>query len=604
MPQSRLSAYRRKRHANRTPEPPGHVEPGAVGTWRFVVQKHAARRLHYDFRLEWEGVLKSWAVPKGPSLDPAVKRLAVHVEDHPLDYAYFEGTIPPDNYGAGNVIVWDMGTWTALEDPAEGLVRGKLLFTLQGYKMRGLWHLFRTGEGDKDWMLVKKADAVARAGNTGWEETSVLTGREVSQVGEDAAHSWPAALAAAHAKPWAERGLPQPMLATTTDKPFSRAGWLFELKYDGFRLMGRREGTDTQLLYRRGANASALYPELVQALGAWPVRRVLLDGELVAHDAAGLPSFQLLQSRALLSDPQQILQASVHAPVTLYVFDLLMLEGYDLRPLPLSVRKNFLARLVPRLGAVRYADHVLTQGEAMYAQVERMGLEGIMAKKCDAPYRAGRTDQWLKMPVHRRDAFCVVGMSAPQGSRQGFGALILARQEKGAWVFAGAVGTGFDDATLQRLHVRLLPLAQAQAACRGVPRDLHHVTWLAPTVMCWVRYKEITADGSVRQAVFEGLQEAAPQAVALRTASPEPKQVSATNTDKVFLAGRGLHEGRFARLLPRDCALVAAVLTRPPAHSHPLSRWHPWQVLLSKRRAAVDTELGAPCAHDLRIQRA
>lgn len=512
-----LEAYRRKRRAERTREPFGGSK--AANLYRFVVQQHAARRLHYDFRLEWQGVLKSWAVPRGPSRNPQDKRMAVFVEDHPVDYAGFEGVIPPGNYGAGNVIVWDQGVWTPLEDPAEGLEKGKLLFELHGYKLRGVWTLVRT---KAEWLLIKKPDAYADSAAP-WDETSVLSGLTVAARGQavDAA-PWHAALAAHGLEPQPSPHPPcLPMLASTAPGPFSRAGWLFELKYDGYRLGVEREASQVRLRYRRGADATALYPELAHALGAWPVNQMVLDGELVAHDAAGLPSFQALQGRAVLHSAHEIQAASVRAPVALYVFDLLMLEHIDLRGLPLRQRKALLAQLAPRLGPVRYADHVEEQGEALFAQVQHMQLEGLMAKQATSVYTAGRSQQWLKIPAHLRHVFTVVGYTPPQGTRVGLGALQLAQGTPHKLRYVGAVGTGFDDATLQSLAQALQPDRVSEPPCAAAARAPKDVVWTQPRLRSLIRYKELTGDGLLRQAVFEGLASAHSE-VAPAAASAEP----------------------------------------------------------------------------------
>ena len=537
-----LDSYRRKRRAERTPEPFG----GGTHTnlYRFVVQQHAARRLHYDFRLEWQGVLKSWAVPRGPSRDPAEKRMAVHVEDHPVDYAYFEGVIPAGNYGAGNVIVWDQGIWTPLEDPGVGLEKGKLLFELHGYKLRGVWTLVRT---KAEWLLIKKPDAHADA-QTPWDETSVLSGLTVAARGHSVVpERWQSVLAEQQLKPRSPpHGVFKPMLASGAMGPFTRAGWLFELKYDGYRMGVEREGSRVQLRYRRGADATALYPELQRALAAWPVTQMILDGELVAHDGAGLPSFQALQGRALLQNAADITLASVRAPVALYVFDLLMLEHVDLRGLPLVERKALLAQLAPKLGPVRYADHVEEQGEALFAQVANMQLEGLMGKRGGSVYTAGRSQDWLKIPAHLRGVFTVVGYTPPQGTRVGLGALQLG-QGSGALRYTGAVGTGFNDAALAQLGAALEPTTIKVAPCTHTDLAPKNTVWVQPQLRCLIRYKEITADGLLRQAVFEGLTQAA-EPEAQEAPTPRPLQaaehaVPISNKDKIFWPEEGYTKG-------------------------------------------------------------
>jgi bifunctional non-homologous end joining protein LigD len=373
----RLQRYRAKRSAEKTPEPfgsaqgkreqPAGARPGLGRA--FVIQKHAARRLHYDFRLELGGTLRSWAVPHGPSLDPAQKRLAVEVEDHPVEYADFEGVIPADNYGAGEVIVWDRGRWVALEDPEEGLRKGKLLFQLHGYKLHGEWTLVRTKRGrnspsqgkQTEWLLIKHADGWASAdGDARVPQESILSGRtlEELQAGRsraDEVRSELARLGAPRKRLRAEDV--ELMLAETVDKAFSRPGWLFELKYDGFRVLSSREGGAPKILYRRGSDATAAFPDVAVALKTLPVD-VVLDGELVVLDPAARPSFQLLQSRVQLRRAPDIERAAVELPATIYVFDLLGFEEFDLRTLPLRERKRLLSMLLPRAGPLRYSDHV------------------------------------------------------------------------------------------------------------------------------------------------------------------------------------------------------------------------------------------------------
>ncbi|MGH7645102.1 MAG: DNA polymerase ligase N-terminal domain-containing protein, partial [Gemmatimonadales bacterium] len=316
----------------RTPEPAGVVAPApaATGAGRFIVHKHAARRLHYDLRLEMEGVLKSWAVPKGPSRNPADKRLAVHVEDHPIEYGDFEGKIPEGNYGAGAVIVWDRGTWVPLEDPVEGLQKGKLLFDLRGYKLRGRWTLVKIKKGVKDWLLIKERDGYVATDGETFEQGSVLSGLTVEELRDD---TGPAAriraeLGRLDAPRRAVRAEDvEPMLAETRERPFSRPGWLFEVKLDGYRMRVAREHGRARLLTRNGRDSTPAFPELARAVEALPFEDLLMDGELVVLDESGRPSFQRLQNRARLSRVPDIRHAAVESAATLYLFDLLAVDG-------------------------------------------------------------------------------------------------------------------------------------------------------------------------------------------------------------------------------------------------------------------------------------
>ncbi len=530
------------------------------------MQKHAARRLHYDLRLEIGGVLQSWAVPKGPSLDPADKRLAVHVEEHPLEYADFEGVIPEGNYGAGAVIVWDRGHYVPQSDPEEGVRAGKLIFELQGYKLRGLWDLFRTSKGKaNEWLLVKKRDGFARPGVI-LPEASILSGLTVEEMsrGADRAGEVRDRLLEEGARPVsADPATIEPMLAGTAEGAFSKPGWLFELKLDGYRLLAGREGDRVRLGYRRGSDATATFPEIAAALGALPYTSFLLDGELVVLDDRGLPSFGRLQNRVHLTRKLDVTRASVELPATLFAFDLVFFDGLDLRPLPLGVRKEILAMILPQAGPVRALEHVLEHGEALFEEVEKLRLEGIMAKKAGSTYRSGRSDDWLKIRSDRTGDFVVAGFTEGKGSRQALGALHLAAHRGGSLVYAGRVGTGFDERLLEDLHRRLLPLRRADPAFTGeTPRD-GKPTWVEPSVVCEVRYKEWTRDGMLRHPVFlrirddmpatecthpEEPEEIQPPAVEQEPRSsprtkPTARALSLTNLEKVFWPDEGTTKG-------------------------------------------------------------
>ena len=523
-----LDEYRRKRDPGATPEPFGkHTATSGIGG-SFVVQMHAARRTHYDLRLELDGVLKSWAVPRGPSLDPSEKRLAVQTEDHPLEYRDFEGVIPEGNYGAGSMIVWDRGTWTDLEDARAGLESGKLLFELDGYKLRGVWTLFRLNapanrRGTKDddgrqWMLMKKPDGAARPEPNELNQASVLSGLTVEELAtRDERLDETRALLEDLALPQSEVDVRRHelMLATPAEKPFSRRNWLYELKYDGYRLLAAKDGEQVFLRYRNGHDATSLFPEIEETVLSLPVERCLLDGEVVVLDDQGRPSFNGLQRRALLSRSLDIAAAVRQTPATFFAFDVVTLEGHDLRTLPLEQRKSILERVVPRLGAVRYLEHIDGKGREFFSQIERMGLEGMVAKKADSPYVGRRSEDWLKYRVDRTADFVIVGLTRPKGHREGFGALHL-----GIWdpdgrddtkqpelVYAGRVGTGFGDELLRSLAAKLEPLIVDEPPCRGpLPRGERHV-WVEPRLVCEVRYKELTPGSMLRHPVFLGLRD-------------------------------------------------------------------------------------------------
>jgi bifunctional non-homologous end joining protein LigD len=520
-----LGEYRAKRSADRTPEPFGGeaatvspeaatapVEPPAGPAWArprlFCVQKHAATRLHYDFRLEMGGVLRSWAVPRGPSLDPNEKRMAVEVEDHPVEYADFEGVIPEGNYGAGEVIVWDKGVWIPLEDPEATLPKGKLTFELRGYKLRGAWHLFRTkGKGrqaSKEWMLVKRHDGWASA-TRALPQESIYSGLTLEEIRTGSQR-------AAGVRAELERlGAPRQdvrasgvklMLAETAEKPFDDPAWLFELKQDGFRVLGEREGGEPRLVYRRGSDATATYPDVARAVSALPFGDLVLDGEVVVLDEEGRPSFQRLQRRAQQRRTADVQRAALELPATYYAFDLLGFEGFDLRPLPLVERKRLLQAVLPRAGPVRFLDHIEDRGEAFYAEVSRLKLEGLIAKRKDAPYKPGRSPHWLKLRTERVDDFVVVGFTEPQGGRTGFGALHLAAFQGPALVYCGRAGSGFAEELLVALRAALEADRRDSPACTGpLPADRGHV-WVEPRLVAEVRYLTWTGEGLLRQPVF------------------------------------------------------------------------------------------------------
>ena len=514
-----LEAYRKKRDPDRTPEPFGGRLP--AGGRLFVVQKHAARRLHYDLRLEMDGVLKSWAVPKGPSGHAEEKRLAVHVEDHPLEYGDFEGVIPAGNYGAGSVIVWDYGWYrsTKPQDPLDQLARGKLEVEIFGYKMRGRWTLARMSGKDRDWLLLKKADGAALP--SGAAELierypqSVLSGLTVEEMADR-----PARLAAVRARLEA-LGAPRGevdarahpfTLATLAERPFSDPAWLYEVKYDGVRVLAARRGERVTLYGRSGQDTTSRYPEVVRALRALPVDRFVIDGEIVALDDAGRPSFQRLQPRMALTDPRDIEMAARRQPAVGVFFDCLMLDDRDLRRRPLVERKECLRLLVPALGPVRYGDHVAGEGRAFFEAASAQRLEGIVAKKARSVYSGGRTRDWIKIKCQKRQEFVIGGYTDPQGARGHFGALHLGLYEGPAesprLVYVSKVGSGFDQAGLAAIWSRLGPLDRATPPfdAGAVPTGRGH-HWVEPRLACEVRFTDWTEDGGLRHPTFIGLRD-------------------------------------------------------------------------------------------------
>jgi bifunctional non-homologous end joining protein LigD len=505
-----LEAYRKKRNPERTTEPFGgrRLASGRM----FVVQKHAARRLHYDLRLEMDGVLKSWAVPKGPSVHAEEKRLAVHVEDHPIEYADFEGVIAPGNYGAGSVIVWDRGWYRSAkpEDALEQLRRGKLEVELFGYKLRGRWTLARMSGQDKEWLLLKKADGAAASeelvdrypqsilSGLTVEEMADVPGRLASIRQHLEALDAPRREVAARSQPF--------MLATLDERPPSDKGWLFEIKFDGVRVLAARRSEQLELYGRSGQLITGRYPDLVRALLALPIEHFVIDGEIVALDENGRPSFQRLQPRMALTDPREIEGAAARVPVEGVFFDCLALDGHDLRRLPLTRRKDCLRLLVPPLGPVHYVDHVLEHGRAFLEAADEQRLEGVVAKKASSAYTGGRSRDWIKIKCQRRQEFVIGGYTDPQGSRGYFGALHVGVYDGPRLVYVSKVGTGFDQAGLKSLWEKLQPLARATPPfdTGAIPKGKSH-HWVEPKLVGEVRFSDWTTDSGIRHPTFLSL---------------------------------------------------------------------------------------------------
>ena len=519
-----LDEYRAKRSAGATPEPFGRLDArqgataptgGELGTPRlFVVQKHDATRLHWDLRLELGGVLVSWAVPRGPSYDPAEKRFAMHVEDHPVEYADFEGVIPAKNYGAGPSICWDRGSWLALEDPEQGMTTGKLLFELRGYKLHGIWTLVRTSgrlktrargrddDGGDQWLLIKHRDAYSGPGRDDFVQQSILSGLTVEELGAGvsrgpALHAELAAAGAIVPARPVDLAKVEVMLADTAARPFSRPGWLFELKYDGFRLLIEKSAAGVRLRYRSGNDATRAYPELVNAAAALPAASFILDGEVVVLGDDGRPSFNRLQKRMQIQRDADLERARVTMPATWYGFDFLALDDLDLRKLPLTTRKAALARLLPPVGPLRYSEHFEHDGEALFERVRGLGMEGIVGKRADGPYRNGRSKDWLKVKAEHTADVVMVGY-ALHGSRWGgTGSLHVAAWDGSALQYVGRVASGLDEAKLKQIHAMLDPLRVPAPPCLGAPTSGDHI-WVKPQLIMEIRYLESTADGMLR----------------------------------------------------------------------------------------------------------
>ena len=554
-----LEVYRKKRDPERTPEPFGGRRPG--GGRMFVVQKHAARRLHYDLRLEMDGVLKSWAVPKGPSVHAEEKRLAVHVEDHPIEYADFEGVIAPGNYGAGSVIVWDRGWYRSSkpEDPLEQLRRGKLEVELFGYKLRGRWTLARMSGSEKDWLLLKKADGAAASDElVDRYPQSILSGLTVEEMADV-----PGRLASIRQHldtlDAPRREVPagsQPfMLATLDERAPSDKGWLFEIKFDGVRVLAARRGEQVELYGRSGQLITGRYPDLVRALLALPVEHFVIDGEIVALDERGRPSFQRLQPRMALTDPREIEAAAARVPVEGVFFDCLTLDGHDLRRLPLTRRKDCLRLLVPPLGPVHYVDHVLEHGPAFLEAANEQRLEGIVAKKAASSYSGGRSRDWIKVKCQRRQEFVIGGYTDPQGSRGHFGALHIGVYDGARLVYVSKVGTGFDRAGLKSLWEKLQPLARATPPfdTGAIPKGKSH-HWMEPRLVCEVRFSDWTNDGGIRHPTFIALRSDKRPEECRREAIQTPPEIPSHPSPP--LRGRGPGEGVAAVVASKEVKLT------------------------------------------------
>ena len=565
-----LEAYRAKRAASQTPEPFGGLGLPDDADWTkprlFVIQKHAARQLHYDFRLEWRGTLVSWAIGKGPSTDISEKRYAAMVEDHPVEYADFEGVIPKGNYGAGEVIVWDKGTWQPLEDPNTGFEKGKLLFEMRGFKMHGRYTLVRMkkqGQAEtKDWLLIKERDAWAGAtGARYFTPESIYSGLtlEEMQEGSKKAANIRERLSAAQVPRGRVESLPDFMLAEEAKEPFSDPRFVYELKYDGYRLLVVVEDGRCELVYRRGSKATDLYPEIARAASLLPFSRLVLDGELVCLDDSARPSFSRLQQRSQLRRTADVAVAAVRLPATLQAFDILAFENFDLRSLSLVERKAILREVLPKAGPLRYVDHIQGEGVLFYDEVQRMGLEGVMAKRADSKYRPGRSSLWMKLKTDKVADFVVIGMTPAEGSRTGFGALHLAAYTRAAdsngapagpqLVYAGRVGSGFTEEQLKAFSASLLKDVVSSPACAIVdePKGSLYVT---PRHVVEVRYKSWDAQSLLRQPVFLRWRDDKPPEECLRpgeASHPTPvpdaveepalvvdKTVRFTNLTKVF----------------------------------------------------------------------
>ena len=582
-----LETYRKKRNFKTTPEPSGRVGKRRAKELAFVIQKHAASRLHYDFRLELNGVLLSWAVPKGPSLDPQDKRLAVHVEDHPLEYGSFEGIIPPKQYGSGTVMLWDAGTWKPREEPEAGYRKGRLKFDLHGEKLQGGWMLVRTRGSkygnDKSWLLIKEQDEFARPAAKGLvveeEPDSVASGRSLKEITEGADRVWHSnksvaqnvnegaiapqrrkrARAAAGSTGRKTRRSPartsgrasafvrggvtryraalsamddavagalprfvEPELATLVKEAPRGPEWLHEMKLDGYRILSRIEHGKVRLYTRNRNDWTEKFSSIAEAVAGLPIESGWLDGEIVVMKANGLSSFQALQNALSREDT-----GSLHY----YVFDVPFLDGRDLRKAPLLERKSLLEKVLSRAPQpIRYSSHVVGSGEEFYGQACKLELEGIVSKRSDSAYTAGRGRDWLKIKCGLRQEMVIGGYTDPAGARSGLGALLLGVYEPdGTLRYSGKVGTGFDHATLIELRDKLDGLASKEPPFSNPPRgaEARRAHWVKPRLVAEIVFTEWTDEGTLRHPSFQGLREDKnPRDVIRERPAADPSEVS------------------------------------------------------------------------------
>jgi bifunctional non-homologous end joining protein LigD len=516
-----LAEYARKRDFKKT------AEPGAVrskkDSQRFVIQKHAASRLHYDFRLELEGVLKSWAVPKGVPFTRGEKRLAVQVEDHPVSYIDFEGTIPKGQYGGGTVMVWDKGTFTAeSKSPLRDLEHGKLHFMLKGKKLQGEWYLVQL-HGSRQWLLIKGGNDLKSVSKKA-DDTSALSGKSMAQLsaGNNVWQSKPREPGnafKAKIRKVVEKKRPskiqfiQPMKALLQSSPPKEDNWIYEIKFDGFRALAFADGDDVRLLSRNEKSFNDKFPEIVDAIRDLKLDDAILDGEIVALDAKGISSFQLLQAFEL---------GQKRPAIYFYAFDLLRLKGKDLRRQPLVDRKSQLEKLLPeQAGPVRYSASLGEKPGLLLKRAQKLGLEGLIGKRKESLYEAGRrSGSWIKIKLHQEQEFVIGGFTNPEGTRQHFGALLLGFYKNQKLKFCGKVGTGFNDKLLGNLKDRFDGLGSNSCPFVNLPEkrtgrygagvtaaEMKRCHWLEPEMVCQVKFSEWTRDDKLRQPVFFGLRE-------------------------------------------------------------------------------------------------
>jgi bifunctional non-homologous end joining protein LigD len=542
-----LATYRRKRDFERTREPRGRKAPRKG--FSYVIQKHAAQRLHYDFRLELDGVLLSWAVPKGPSLDPEVKRLAVQTEDHPVEYGAFEGTIPKGEYGGGTVMIWDRGTWEPEGDPHQGYAKGHLVFALHGERLRGRWHLVRTrGRGEKKptWLLFKGTDERASKSESVVESetSSVVTNRSLDEIARGRKRKRTPLSATDGAKRAKAPARIDVEKATLTSAAPDGDEWLHELKLDGYRVLAYlRRGKRVRLSTRNGNDFTARAPAVVAELAGLAADEAVLDGEMVVLRPDGVTDFQLLQNA---------LGSGSAGDIVYYAFDLPYLDGLDLRGVPLEARKQELKDLLSRTprARVRLSDHIVGDGPAFLEQACAAGAEGIVAKRRDSVYRGTRTRDWLKIKCLARQEFVIGGFTEPSGSRAHLGALLIGFWEDGELHYAGKVGTGFTEESLRELYAKLAPLERKGPRFANPPRGAitRGVHWVEPKLVAEIEFTELTSDRRLRHPTFRGLREdKSARTIGLERPSPGPAKSSSPPRAKPGTAATKRATGRASK---------------------------------------------------------
>ncbi|MCC7103012.1 MAG: DNA ligase D [Fimbriimonadaceae bacterium] len=529
----KLGPYRAKRDFSKTAEPAGS-DPGE-SHGRFCVQKHDATRLHYDLRLEIDGVLKSWAMPKGPSLDPSNKRLAVQVEDHPIEYGSFEGTIPKGEYGGGSVMLWDHGTFTCDTDPDAELAKGEMKVIFHGERMKGKWALIRMkpkdGETQIPWLFLKEKDAAVRTDGEDLPEqftTSVTTGRTMDEIARGASAQ------ATTAMPKEMR----PQLATLAEHPPQGEDWIHEIKFDGYRILAFLKDGKVRLMSRNGVDYTKDFRSIARSVEAIPLREAILDGEVVVLNEKGISDFAALQSFI----------EGTPAKLSYFVFDMPFVEGHDLTNRPLLERKTLLKEVLNDVEGVMFSDHILGHGPVVFRQAAEQGLEGIVSKRVDAKYRQARTRDWVKVKCIKRQEFVVGGYTEPGGSRTGFGSLAVGTYQDGKLIFAGRVGSGFDEKKLKSTFDRLRERDGSPFEPGMSKEEMKGMHYVEPELVCEVEFSNWTPDGRLRHPVFKGFRDdKLASEVVMEHAAEEVVRV--TNPDRVIYPKDGVTKLQLAEYL-------------------------------------------------------